>query len=247
MISILLGKYKRISLLYRDELKDAQAAAMEDLSRKVALGEKNQERAAGQIQKYKTEQTQAQTAVAKLNREINDNAKYLKEAENASDQCATSIDEYGHKVKDASEKSKDLGDVAKVALGNLAADAASKLADAAVDAAKAMVEVGSNFEAAMSEVEAISGASGSNLDAMSAKAKELGSTTKFTATDVANGFKYMSLAGWDAAQMLSAIDGVVNLAAASDMDLAEASDMVHDVPQKSWIDEQMRFLKKEII
>ena len=94
------------------------------------------------------------------------NAKYLKEAESASDQCATSINEYGHKVEDASEKSKDLGDVAKVALGNLAADAASKLADAAVDAAKAMVDVGSNFEAAMSEVEAISGASGSNLDAM---------------------------------------------------------------------------------
>ena len=130
--------------------------------------------------------------------------------------------------KQAAEESKSLGDVAKVALGNLAADAARKLADTAVDAAKAMVEVGSNFEAAMSEVEAISGASGANLDAMSSKAKELGSTTKFTATDVANGFKYMSLAGWDTAQMLSAIDGVVNLAAASDMDLAEASDMVTD-------------------
>lgn len=229
---------------YRDELKDAQAAlshmdkgtdayrdqakAVEDLSRKVALGERNQERASDQIQKYKTEQTQAEVAVAKLNRQIDENAKYLKEAESASDQCATSIDEYGKKTKQAADESKSLGDVAKVALGNLAADAASKLADAAVDAAKAMVEVGSNFEAAMSQVEAISGASGANLDQMASKAKELGSTTKFTATDVANGFKYMSLAGWDTAQMLSAIDGVVNLAAASDMDLAEASDMVTD-------------------
>ena len=121
---------------YRDELKDAQAAlshmdkgtdayrqqaaAVEDLSRKVALGEKNQERAAGQIQKYKTEQTQAEAAVAKLNREIEDNARYLKEAESASDQCATSIDEYGKKTKKAAEESKDLGDIAKVALGNLA-------------------------------------------------------------------------------------------------------------------------------
>ena len=156
---------------YRDELKDAQAAlthmdkgtdayrqqaaAVEDLSRKVALGERNQERAAGQIQKYKTEQTQTEAAVAKLNREIDDNARYLKEAESASDQCATSIDEYGKKTKKAAEESKSLGDVAKVALGNLAADAARKLADTAVDAAKAMVEVGSNFEAAMSEVEAI--------------------------------------------------------------------------------------------
>lgn len=120
---------------------------MDDLSRKVALGEKNQERAADQIQRYKTEQTQAQTAVAKLNREIDDNARYLKEAEDASDGCTTSIDEYGHKVKDASDKPKDLGDIAKVAIGNVAAKAVTKLADTAVDAAKAMVEVGSNFEA----------------------------------------------------------------------------------------------------
>ena len=205
-----------------------QAKAVEDLSRKVALGEQNQERAANQVEKYRLEQTKAETAVEKLNHEIDENAGYLREAENAADQCATSINEYGRKTKQASEETKDLGDVAKVALGNLAADAARKLADEAVDAAKKMVEVGSNFEAAMSKVKAISGATGSDFDRMSAKAKELGSTTKFTATEVADGFSYMSLAGWDTAQMLDAIDGVVNLAAASEMDLGEASDMVTD-------------------
>ena len=229
---------------YRDELKEAQEAlskmdkgtdayekqakAVEDLSRKVALGEQNQERATKEIEKYTTEQTKAETEVAKLNHEIDRNAQYLNEAENSADKCATSIDEYGRKSKEAAEETKDLGDIAKIALGNIAADAASKLADAAVDAAKAMVEVGSNFEAAMSQVKAISGASGASLDQMASKAKQLGSTTKFTATEVAEGFKYMSLAGWDTTQMLDAIDGVVNLAAASEMDLGSASDMVTD-------------------
>lgn len=229
---------------YRTELKEAQEAlskmdkgtdayekqarAVEDLSRKVALGEQNQARANKEIEKYKTEQTKAETEVAKLNHEIDRNAQYLNEAENSADKCATSIDEYGRANKTAAKESKDLGDVAKVALGNIAADAASKLADAAVDAAKAMVEVGSNFEAAMSQVKAISGASGASLDQMASKAKQLGSTTKFSATEVAEGFKYMSLAGWDTKQMLDAIDGVVNLAAASEMDLGSASDMVTD-------------------
>ena len=229
---------------YRNELKDAQEAlskmekgseayekqakAVEALSRKVALGEQNQERANKEIAKYTTEQTKAETAVEQLNHEIDQNARYLNEAENSADKCATSIDEYGRKTKQAAEETKGIGDVAKVALGNIAADAAQKLADKAIEAAKAMVEVGSNFEAAMSEVEAISGAAGSDLDQMAAKAKTLGSTTKFTATEVAEGFKYMSLAGWDTSQMLESIDGVVNLAAASEMDLGQASDMVTD-------------------
>ena len=229
---------------YRDELKEAQEAlskmdkgtdayekqakAVEDLSRKVALGEQNQERATKEIEKYTTEQTKAETEVAKLNHEIDRNAQYLNEAEDSADHCADSIDEYGRRIRESSEETQSLGEVAKVALGNLAADAAERLADAAVDAAKAMVEVGSDFEAAMSEVKAISGASGANLDQMASKAKELGSATKFSATEVAEGFKYMSLAGWDTTQMLDAIDGVVNLAAASEMDLGSASDMVTD-------------------
>lgn len=229
---------------YRDQLKNAQEAlskmdrgtdaytkqekAVEALARKVQLGEQNQQRATNEIAKYRTEQTKAETAVAKLNHEINDNSKYLDEAEHSADKCADSIDEYGRRTKQAAEESQELGDVAKVALGNLAADAAQKLADAAVDAAKAVVEVGSSFEESMSKVKAISGASGSAFDQLSAKAKTLGASTKFTATEVADGFSYMSLAGWDTAQMLDAIDGVVNLAAASEMDLGEASDMVTD-------------------
>ena len=149
-------------------------------------------------------------------------------AGSSAEKTSSDFDKMGNSMKDASDSTSGLGNTASVAIGNLAANAVSKLADVAIDAAKAMVEVGSNFEAAMSEVEAISGASSSDLDQMSQKAKELGSNTKFSATEVAEGFKYMSLAGWDTEQALSAIDGVVNLAAASEMDLGQASDMVTD-------------------
>jgi TP901 family phage tail tape measure protein len=111
---------------------------------------------------------------------------------------------------------------------DVAISALKKLGEAAVDAAKYSVEVGSNFEEAMSKVSALSGSAGSDLTKLEDKAKELGSSTKFSATEVAEGFSYMSLAGWDTASMLDGIDGVLNLAAASEMELADASDMVTD-------------------
>ncbi len=88
--------------------------------------------------------------------------------------------------------------------------------------------VGTEFEAAMSQVEAISGASGESLEALTNKAKELGSITKFTATEVANAMNYMAMAGWDAKQMLAGIDGVIRLAASSGEDLRIVADIVTD-------------------
>lgn len=88
--------------------------------------------------------------------------------------------------------------------------------------------VGTEFEAAMSQVEAVSGAYGETLDALTNKAKELGSSTKFTATQVAEAMNYMAMAGWKPQQMLAGIDGVIGLAAASGADLATTSDIVTD-------------------
>ena len=92
----------------------------------------------------------------------------------------------------------------------------------------AAVKTAADFEAAMSQVQALSGATSSELEALSNKAKEAGISTKFSATESANAFSYMALAGWDAQQMLGGLDGVLNLAAASGMGLAEASDICTD-------------------
>ena len=80
----------------------------------------------------------------------------------------------------------------------------------------------------MSEVQALSGATGSDLALLQNTAREYGATTVFSATEAAEALKYMSLAGWDAQQSSSALGGVLNLAAASGMELGQASDMVTD-------------------
>lgn len=90
------------------------------------------------------------------------------------------------------------------------------------------VKVGADFEAGMSKVSAISGATGSELDQLTAKAKEMGSKTKFSATEAASAFEYMAMAGWKTEDMLGGIEGVMNLAAASGEDLAKVSDIVTD-------------------
>lgn len=91
-----------------------------------------------------------------------------------------------------------------------------------------VTKVGADFESAMSEVSAISGATGSELDALTQKAKEMGASTKFSASESAEAFKYMAMAGWETSDMLDGISGVMNLAAASGEDLAEVSDIVTD-------------------
>ena len=92
----------------------------------------------------------------------------------------------------------------------------------------ASVKVGSAFEAEMSKVSAISGATGDELGLLGEKAKEMGSKTKFSATESAQAMEYMAMAGWKTEDMLSGIEGVMNLAAASGEDLATTSDIVTD-------------------
>ena len=93
---------------------------------------------------------------------------------------------------------------------------------------KDTVETYKDFEAAMSQVQAISGATSSDLTRLTNKAKEMGSTTKFTAEESAEAFNYMAMAGWKTEDMLSGIEGILSLAAASGEDLATTSDIVTD-------------------
>lgn len=92
----------------------------------------------------------------------------------------------------------------------------------------AAVKTSSDFESAMSKVSAISGATGSDLDALNQKAQEMGAKTKFSATESAEAFTYMAMAGWKTEDMLQGIDGIMALAAADGLDLATTSDIVTD-------------------
>lgn len=85
-----------------------------------------------------------------------------------------------------------------------------------------------DFEAAMSQVQAVSGADSDELNQLTKKAEEMGATTKFTATDSAEAFNYMAMAGWKTEDMLDGISGIMQLAAAANEDLGTTSDIVTD-------------------
>ena len=89
------------------------------------------------------------------------------------------------------------------------------------------VKTGADFDAAMSKVAAVSGATGSEMDALREKAREMGSKTKFSASEAADAMNYMAMAGWKTNDMLSGIEGIMNLAASGE-DLASTSDIVTD-------------------
>ena len=92
----------------------------------------------------------------------------------------------------------------------------------------AIVKTSADFESQMSKVSAISGATGGDLDALKAKAREMGSKTKFSATEAGEAFEYMAMAGWKTEDMLDGVEGIMNLAAASGEDLGTTSDIVTD-------------------
>lgn len=90
------------------------------------------------------------------------------------------------------------------------------------------VKIASDFDSAMSQVSAVSGATGDELTALRDKAREMGAKTKFSASEAADAMNYMAMAGWKTEEMLSGIEGIMNLAAASGEDLATTSDIVTD-------------------
>lgn len=159
-----------------------------------------------------------------LSSELHENKTKFSDAEYAADKLDNSLEE----VESSAKKADDGFTMFKATLANLAADAIMRAVDGIKNLAGNVIELGQNFTSTMSEVSAISGATGEDFEKLEACAREYGATTVFSASNAAEALKYMSLAGWDADQSTSALGGVLNLAAASGMELGAASDMVTD-------------------
>jgi TP901 family phage tail tape measure protein len=164
-------------------------------------------------------------------------------AAKGTESASTKMQQSHKKVKDTAKESADGAkksweesnqstvastESATSKMAGLMKKTAAVIGVASVAAAKKTIDVGKSFEAGMSEVQAISGASGKDLEKLSAKAKQMGATTKFSATESATALKYMAMAGWKTNQMVSGLSGVMNLAAASGEDLGTVSDIVTD-------------------
>lgn len=137
----------------------------------------------------------------------------------------------GANIKDFDKQMKKLTSDVN-AVGNKLKDVGSTLTKgvtlplAAVGAIS--IKTGMDFEAAMSQVAALSGATGDELASLEQKAREMGSTTQFSAKESADAMAFMAMAGWETHQILDGLDGVMALAAASGEDLAKVSDIVTD-------------------
>lgn len=181
------------------------------------------------LETLKTAAEQANTALANgdisqsqydaLQREIVETEQKLKDLEEQANQSSVAL----QKISATGEKLQSVG--------NSISNVGTKLlpvTGAVTAMGTAAVTTAANFESAMSQVAAVSGATGSDLDALSEKAREMGSKTKFSASEAAEAMNYMAMAGWKTEDMLSGIEGVMNLAAASGEDLATTSDIVTD-------------------
>lgn len=175
--------------------------------------------AAEQAEKALNDGTISKDQYDALQREIIETENELKRLEEQANQSATAL----QKISATGEKLKDVGSTIEGAGKKLLPVTATVTA-----LGTASVKTAADFEDAMSKVAAVSGATGSDLEALSKKAREMGSKTKFSASEAAEAMNYMAMAGWKTEDMLSGIEGVMNLAAASGEDLATTSDIVTD-------------------
>lgn len=146
------------------------------------------------------------------------------QARQSSSVLGTQMQVAGKKIEEVGEKIKGVGDK----LSSIGSDLTMKVTAPIVGGFAAAVKTTGDFDAAMSKVQAVSGATASDMDLLRDKAKEMGETTKFSASESAEALNYMAMAGWKTEDMLGGIEGVMNLAAASGEDLATTSDIVTD-------------------
>ena len=209
---------KNTELLAQKQKLLAEAAqnSKEKLDRlKTAQQQVNEQFAKGEISE---EQYRAfQREVAKAEQELKGFEKQLNETAKATDTWKNKLDKAQTSLKNVGAKMTDVGK-------NLS----MKVTAPVLGLGAAVAKTGMEFDAAMSEVGAISGATGEDLQKLEALAKEMGATTKFSASEAAEGLKYMAMAGWETQQQIDALPGVLMLAAASGEELGAVSDIVTD-------------------
>lgn len=154
-----------------------------------------------------------------LTREIASCTNELKALEKEANSASVAM----QKISAAGEDLKNLG-------GKIsgAGQALMPLSAAAAGIGAGIIKTTADFDASMSKVAAISGAAGDDFDALRNKAREMGATTKFTASEAAEAMNYMAMAGWKTEDMLSGVSGIMSLAAASGEELGTTSDIVTD-------------------
>ena len=245
---------KNLQAIQRDvKAYEKQAAAVQNTSQKLEnlkrqyelvnkqIGETTGSTAALEREKLKLEQRiiNTESALDKQKQKLGETKDRLDAAgvsttdlANKDAELTAKIQELTEEQKKAAEGAGEFGNAGLQTIeavgGAIAAAGIAEAMKGIADAYRECVQVAGDFEQAMSAVEAIADSNTSEMAALTAEAKELGATTKFTAQQSANAMEYMAMAGWDAQEMLGGMNGVINLAAAAGEDLAQVSDIVTD-------------------
>ena len=173
---------------------------------KAIYGENSNE-----VSNWTTKLTQAKTEQQNLEAELRE--------------CGETVEDVGNK---ANESANGGWSILNQVVADLASNALQNAIEKVKEFARETVNSGIDFTSSMSNVQALSGATTEEMALLEKSARDLGASTIFSATDVSDAFGYMALAGWKSEEMLNGVNGVLNLAAASNMDLAKASDIVTD-------------------
>lgn len=181
-----------------DSLKQAQ----EEAKKMLANGEIDE----GQYNQLTKDIEKTEAALQNLEKEAADTASKIKPS---AEKVGQAFKDVGAKIEEAGKKLAPFSAAAAAGLG-------------------AAVKTTADFDESMSKVQAVSGAVGDDFDALRSKAREMGETTKFSASEAADAMTYMAMAGWKTEDMLDGVEGVMSLAAASGTDLATTSDIVTD-------------------
>lgn len=160
-----------------------------------------------------------------LNGELKDNKQKLSDATEQAGEFADALEDADRKASSAATGGFT---IFKGVVADLVSNGIQKGIEGLRNLSLSAVDTGMTFTSSMSNVKALSGATAEEMGALTEKAEEMGKKTSFTASQSADALGYMALAGWNTEEMLDGIDGVLNLAAASSMDLATASDIVTD-------------------
>lgn len=185
-------------------------------------------------QEYKRQLNQARIELINLNNALQDNERYLREAEQSADGTADSIDELGREIEDtdgaldgAGKSGLKFGDILKAnVVSSVIIGGLKKLVSYLIDFAKASIEAGKAFDSAMSQVAATMGVTVNQVGELRDFAQEMGATTAFSATEAAQGLNILAMAGLSANEQMAALPQVLDLAAAGTLALDDAASYV---------------------
>ena len=202
-----------------DLLREKQSLLAQQIEKtkdKLSALKQAQEQAKEQLANGEIDQGAYDNLQKKIEKTETELERLEQEAEKTKDALGGAFQHAGEKMQEAGEKITEVGNKLK------------KLSALSAGALTGIIKTTADFDSSMSQVAAISGATGSDFNALRDKAREMGETTKFSASEAADAMNYMAMAGWKTEDMLGGIEGIMYLAAASGEDLATTSDIVTD-------------------